>query len=339
MQRLTSASFAFLATLALAVGCKADGASEAPDVGDEEDLVGARSSYSDGDVDEEASLDQDYGKREELPPLAKPKEKCSGKGGDRECKLVDPQPAVTAAYGARKLMGRYRWGMDPRTVLAQLEKDIEDEYAERQAKTKDPTEQDKNREWKRDQVAEIARNHVRFETAAHHRWSASIIGHEFTNDDGEEMIWMKTPTLKKFYFFKEGELYKLAYAYGTQAWKGKNFNQILDEKFKTWFGVNPEQKAEFDEETQIKLIDYVQWDTADGDRVRAFDMTAVHGAVVLSLVQGDAEERYGVRLPTRQEDGEFADTVEDVLGGSDICYDEEGNMIEDAERCKELRGE
>ena len=40
-----------------------------------------------------------------------------------------------------------------------------------------------------------------------------------------------------------------------------------------------------------------------------------------------------------QPGGEFTGDVSDVLGGSDLCYDDEGNMVEDAERCKQIRGD
>lgn len=337
MKRSNCAPFLALALVCSLAACE-KGETKEPDVGNEEDLVGSRESYD--TEDEEGALDEQFGVRPELPPKQKPVEKCTGKGKNRECKMVDPQPEVTAAYGARTLMGRFRWGMDLKTVMVQLEKDIEDEYAELQAKTKDPIEQDKNREWKREQIGEIAKNHVRFEDAAHHRWGVSLIGHEFVDNEGEEMIWVKSATLKKFYFFKDRELYKIVYAYGMQAWPGLTYNQILDEKFKVWFGQDPERKFEVDEETQIKLIDYVQWNSADNDHVRAFDMTAVHGAFVVSIVSGDAEEEYGARLPTGAEDSAFTTDVSDVLGGSDICYDEEGNIIEgDSERCNELRGD
>lgn len=330
------ATLVFVLGVSMQVGCDKSGETEAPELSNEESLVGSREVETE---DEAASLDESYGARAELPPIKPPVEKCTGKGKNRECKMVDPAPDVTAAHGARKLMGRFRWGMDVRTVMVQLEKEIEDEYAELQAQTKDPMQQDKNRDWKREAIAEIAKNHVKFETAAHHRWGVSLISHEFKDDDGEEMLWVKNPTMKKFFFFKDGELYKIAYAYGLQAWPGLTYQQILDDKFKKWFGPNPEAKFEVDPETQIKLIDYVQWNTADGDRLRAFDMTAVHGAFVISLVNGEAEDRYGSRLPTGLEHGEFTDDVSDVLGGSDICYDESGNMIEDPEKCKQIRGD
>lgn len=332
---LTLVSLAVLATSM--VGCKREQETEEPDLANEESLVGARQDYG-GEVDEESALDEKYGARSELPPMAEPAEKCTGKGKSKECKIVDPKPDVTAAYGARKLMGRFRWGMDPKTVMAQLEKEIEEEFAEKQAKTKDPMEQDRNREWKRQQVDELAKNRVKFEKAAHHRWGVSIIAHEFKDDESEEMIWIKSPTLKKFYFFKDGELYKIVYAYGTQAWPGEDYKTIVETKFKKWFGISPEDKVKIDEETNLPLIRWVQWNSADNDHIRAFDMTAVHGALVLSVTSGDAEQRYGERLPESSDNDNFSQSVDDVLGGSDICYDEEGNMIEDADKCAKLNG-
>jgi hypothetical protein len=332
MKRFSSALVLSLVGATLVLGCKPNDNTDDPDLDDEESLVGARQDFDNG-VDEETALDEQFGARSELPPMSEPAEKCTGKGKSRECKTVDPKPEVTAAYGARKLIGRFRWKMDAKTVLVQLEKEIEEEYAELQAKTKDPLEQDRNREWKRQQVDELARNRVRFEKAAHHRWNVSMIAHEFKDDEGEEMIWVKTPTLKKFYFFKEGELYKIVYAYGTQAWPGEDFKTIVDTKFKKWFGMSPEDKVKIDPETNAPLVRWVQWNSADNDRIRAFDMTAVHGALVLSVTAGEAEEQYGERLPETQDSDNFSGSVEDVLGGSDICYDTDGTMIEDAEKC------
>jgi hypothetical protein len=330
------ASLVFVLGVSIQAGCDKSGKTEAPELSNEESLVGSRTYDTE---DEEATLDQNYGARSELPPIKPPVEKCTGKGKTRECTMVDPAPDVTAAHGARKLMGRFRWGMNVQTVMVQLQKEIEDEYAKLQSETRDPVQQDRNRDWKREQIAELAKSHVKFETAARHRWGVSLISHEFKDNDGEEMLWIKTPTMKKFFFFKDGELYKISYAYGLQAWPGMTYQQILDDKFKKWFGSSPQAKFEVDPETQIKLIDYVQWNTADGDRLRAFDMTAVHGAFVISLVNGSAEDRYGSRLPTGLSHGEFTDDVSNVLGGSDICYDESGNMIEDPKRCKEIRGD
>ena len=35
-------------------------------------------------------------------------------------------------------------------------------------------------------------------------------------------------------------------------------------------------------------------------------------------------------------DGDFSDAVNDVLGGPAVCYDADGNFIEDAQKCAAL---
>jgi hypothetical protein len=35
-------------------------------------------------------------------------------------------------------------------------------------------------------------------------------------------------------------------------------------------------------------------------------------------------------------DGDFSDAVNDVLGGPAVCYDADGNFIEDAKKCAML---
>ncbi len=323
--------------LAMMVGCANTGGAPASEVADDENLIGASATYSD-EADSEETLDERYGARSELSAKSKPKEKCRGKGKKRKCSMVDPTPKVSAAHGARTFIGDFRWGMDAKAVMDQLTRQISDEYDKKQSETNDANVQDANRAWKRDQITSVAKSHVRFDSAAHHKWGVSVIQFDYMDDEGEEMVWIKGATLKKFYFFRDGELWKINYAYGKQAFPGMDYKGVLDSKFKKWFGVMPEEKAKLDPKTQVPLVNYVQWDSQDGDRIRAYDMMEVHGVFLVSVVSGNAEDSIGERLPNMAKERAFDEEVGDVLGGSDICYDEEGNMIEDAERCKELRG-
>ena len=50
---------------------------------------------------------------------------------------------------------------------------------------------------------------------------------EYENDASEEMIWVRAqPTLRKYYFFKDGELWKVFYAYSTDTWPARFFEDI-----------------------------------------------------------------------------------------------------------------
>ena len=166
--------------------------------------------------------------------------------------------------------------------------------------------------------------------SAHHKWTISGIAGEFVDDENEELIWIKGSTVKKFYFFKDGELWRIAYTYSNQHWPGKDYPTVLKEKFKKWFGVSPVEQTIMDEKTGTAVGKYDEWHTMDGDVVRSYDMRAVNGVILVQVVSEDEEKRYGLRLPNRATDEEMSADVGDVLGGSDICYDEEGNMVEDA---------
>jgi len=319
--------------------CKGEFAPAPPVEDDEESLVGAQTGYDDEDeMSEDESLDEKYGAREPLPEISEPKEKCTGKKDKRKCEMVDPKPQVTAAYGTRKLLEGFRWGMDVDTVLAQLSKEIEAEYQRRQKEAGGAVQQDENLRWRDSELAQLAQRHVILEERAHHKWGVSAISGEYKDDESEELIWIKGATLKKFYFFKDGELWRITYTYSNQHWPGLDYEQILTEKFKKWFGPSPTDQVQMDEKTETPTMTYKQWESLDGDIVRAYDMKAVHGVVMLSVVDKSAEERFGVRLPNPPRGEAMHEEVDSVLGGSDICYDAEGNMVSDAEKCKEIRG-
>lgn len=328
---------------ALGTSCNKDDASNNPD---DASLLGTQGGGGDdldlSDDDDEWLDDGEGGelaggeevKVEPFPKLPKPSkavEKCKtvGKGKKRkkECKMVDPHPEVSAAYGARTLLGDFRWGMTPNQVFSILSREIEAEYAAKQKKAKDAMSQDNNRKWRTEQLAALKANHVRFVKATKHRWGVSLIQYDYEDDANEEMLWVSAnPTLRKYYFFKDGELWKVLYAYSTDSWPGKSYEQVVDEKFKKWFGPSPEAKIKQDPKTAAPLIRYNEWFSKDGDFVRSFDLGAVHGVFVLTVIDKDAEERIGERLPNLAKEEGFTDDVSDVLGGSDVCYNESGEI-------------
>ncbi len=281
---------------------------------------------SEGGMDEAPAEAADLPK---LPPRAKPVKKCRGRGKKRTCKMVDPKPKVSAAYGVRTLMGPFRWGMSPKQVLKVLARDIEAEYERRQKKASSPLEQDRNRAWREEQLKALKANHVKFASASRHRWGVSLIQYEYEDDANEEMIWVRSnPTLKKFYFFKDGELWKIFYAYSLDTWPGKSFAQIVEEKFKKWFGLSPQEKVKQDPDTGNIVLRYLEWDALGGEKVRAFDMSEVHGVIALVVVDGKTEARIGERLPNTGKKEELDESLQDVVGGSDVCYDKDGNIVE-----------
>ncbi|MCH9688058.1 MAG: hypothetical protein K0V04_41895 [Deltaproteobacteria bacterium] len=325
--------------LALTGGCKNEGSTVNPDQGS--NLVGDFSddtSFGDDEFgldDDDEALEDDGAEVavEELPPLpkrAKATKKCKGKGKKRVCGMVDPKPKVSASYGTRKLKGDFRWGMSTRDVFKLLSREIEAEYTKRQDKASgDAMAQDAARNWRAEELQDLQANHIRFKSASKHRWGVSLIQYEYEDDTDEEMLWIKAnPTLRKYYFFRDGELWKIFYAYSPDTWKGKPYADVVEEKFKKWFGVSPESKVKQDPKTAEPLVRYFEWTSSDGDRVRSFDMTQVHGVIGLAVLSAGTEDAIGERLPNVGRDDSYTDVVNDVLGGSDVCYDDDGGISE-----------
>jgi hypothetical protein len=227
------------------------------------------------------------------------------------------------------MMGEFRFGQSADEVFKLVTRGIEKEYETRQAKAKDPIAQDETNKWRKEQLRQAKENHIKFVKASNHRWGVSLIQYDFEDDANEEMIWARNDAgLRKYYFFKDGELWKVVYAYSTDSFPGKTYDQVVEEKFKKWFGMSPEAKVKQDPKTKAPLVRYNEWTAMNGEHVRSFDMTAVHGVIMVAVVDGKAEKRIGERLPNVGGDDKMTDVVSDVLGGSDVCYDKSGNITE-----------
>jgi hypothetical protein len=265
---------------------------------------------------------------DDAPATGKKKKKPKGKK-QQVCKLWDPKPQVSASHGVVALVGEFRWGMSPKEVFKILNKDIEAEYDKRQKDAKTAEEQDANRQWRREQLAAAKSQHTKFTEASKHRWGVSLIQYEYADDQNEEMLFVRTGNgLRKFYFFKDGELWKIYYAYSTDVWPGKTYAQVVEEKFFKWFGPSPQEKVKVDPKSKLELLRYYEWTAMDNEKIRSFDMTSVHGVIGLAVVDGKAEERIGERLPNIGKEEGYSDVVNDVLGGSDVCYDKAGDIVE-----------
>lgn len=338
--------------VAVGAGCDKDKASNDPESGGNLLGLSTNDGAGGGDLDLEEEDDDLFGDEEssewedaegeepvaeapkkKLPPRAKPVQKCKkvkeGKKRKKVCGLVDPKPKVSAAYGVVALLGDFQWGMTPKQVFKVLSKDIEDEYAKRQKATDNAMEQDRNRAWRKDQLQAIKANHTKFTTGSKHRWGVSLIQYEYEDDANEEMLWVSNGQgLRKFYFFKDGELWKVFYAYSTEVWPGKSYADVVEEKFKKWFGPSPQQKVKQDPKTAEPILRYNEWEALEGEKIRSFDLTQVHGVIGLAVVDGRAEERIGERLPNLPREQNYTDVVQDVLGGTDVCYNDNGDIVE-----------
>ncbi|PCC75569.1 hypothetical protein SAMN02745121_00110 [Nannocystis exedens] len=306
----------------------------------EESMVAAAPTSSEGegeaapattDMDAAVAKEDAKVKKPEVKEVCKTKTVGKGKAKKKEttCEMVDSNPKLSASIGVASLIKGFEWGMSPEQVLAKLGESINKYFDDQLKETKNPMDQDRIRKERNDQLNELKKGHIKFASSTKHKWGVSLIQYEFADDNNEEMIWVKEGSkLRKFYFFKDGQLWKIVYAFNKEKWPDKDYQGVVDNSFKKWFGVNPAAKVKQDPKTAAVLLRYNEWTGEKNEKVRSFDMTEVHGVIVVAVVDGTQEASIGERLPNIKGDDKFTDTVGDVLGTSDVAYDEKGNIIE-----------
>jgi hypothetical protein len=116
--------------------------------------------------------------------------------------------------------------MSPDAVLAKLGESINKGFDDQLKETKDPMGQDRIRKERSEQLNELKKGNVKFSANAKHKWGVSLIQYEFADDANEEMVWIKEGAkLRKFYFFKDGALWKIVYAFNKEKWPDKDYSE------------------------------------------------------------------------------------------------------------------
>jgi len=305
----------------------------------EDNLISSGSSSSDSGEEAPATTDMDSAvasedakqKRPEVKEVCKKQTTGKGKAKKTEtiCEMVDSNPKLSASLGIASLTKGFQWGMSPEAVLAKLGESINKSFDDQLKEARSPMEQDRIRKERTEQINELKKGNVKFTANSKHKWGVSLIQYEFADDSNEEMIWVKEGTkLRKFYFFKDGALWKIVYAFNKEKWPDKDYAGVVDNSFKKWFGVSPAAKVKQDPKTAAPLLRYHEWVGEKGEKVRSFDLTEVHGIVMIAVIDGNAESSIGERLPNVKGDHNFGGDVGDVLGGSDVAYDENGKIVE-----------
>lgn len=283
------------------------------------------------DMDSAVAKEDGEKKRPEVKEVCKKKTTGKGKAKKTEtvCEQVDSNPKLTASLGIASLTKGFEWGMGTDAVLGKLGESVNKGFDEQLKATTNPIEQDRIRKERSEQINELKKGNVKFSANAKHKWGVSLIQYEFADDSNEEMIWIKEGTkLRKFYFFKDNALWKIVYAFNKEKWPDKDYQSVVDNSFKKWFGVNPAAKTKQDPKTAAVLLRYHEWIGEKSEKVRSFDLTEVHGIIMIAVIDGNAESTIGERLPNMKGDHTFGGDVGDVLGGSDVAYDENGKIVE-----------
>jgi hypothetical protein len=149
------------------------------------------------------------------------KAKARGKAPTK--KLVNAQSKK--ALG--ELMGVYKFGMSKDEVIGVLSKQLDAKYKERLEGTTDTYAQDQLRKEKKKELSRLASNYVVFD-GKRTGWDVSLVEDEFAHNTGESMLvqWENQDgkNQRRFFFFADGQLYKMFISLDTSAWPDETRN-------------------------------------------------------------------------------------------------------------------
>ncbi len=130
----------------------------------------------------------------------------------------------------KELMGAFKFGMSHKEVVKVVTKQIKERYAEKIAATNDVYVQDKLRKKRNKEIQRFKKTLVSFK-GKKGGWDVSMIDDQFKHGTDESMMvhWEthQGRNQRRFFFFHEGQLYKMFIALDTSALKEEQRNFVF----------------------------------------------------------------------------------------------------------------
>ncbi|MCZ6807444.1 MAG: hypothetical protein O7F08_10865 [Deltaproteobacteria bacterium] len=122
-------------------------------------------------------------------------------------------------------MGQIRWGWSPKHVYRHLKKNIEESYQGPISKTTDAIEEDRLRHKMAEEIRQIRDSYFEFDGTASAYDSGYLKG-EFTQQNGESLLQVRTKNTHDFFFFINDRLWKRYRAFDASVFEGATFTQF-----------------------------------------------------------------------------------------------------------------
>ncbi|MEM7138779.1 MAG: hypothetical protein AAF500_19535 [Myxococcota bacterium] len=122
-------------------------------------------------------------------------------------------------------MGAIEWGWSPKQVYRQLKKEIEQGYQEPISKTTDAIEEDRIRHRMAEETRQIRDSYFEFDGTPSAYDSGYLKG-EFTANNGESLLRVRTKNTQDFFFFINDKLWKRYRAFDTSVFEGASFEEF-----------------------------------------------------------------------------------------------------------------
>ena len=122
-------------------------------------------------------------------------------------------------------MGEIQWGWTPKQVYRHLKKQIEASYQEPIAKTTGAIEEDRLRHKMAEEARQIRDSYFEFDGTPSAYDSGYLKG-EFTHENGESLLRVRTETTQDYFFFINERLWKRYRAFDASVFQGASFDEF-----------------------------------------------------------------------------------------------------------------
>ena len=259
-----------------------------------------------------------------------------------------------------KVLGDVKWGDSKDTVLKKMKTQLMAEARKDPRVKKDPLLMQKARKTAIDRHKKAEKSFTRL--AGDTGYEVSVIGDEFSSDNGESFIRVKDQVAQRFYFFVDGALYKLVVAYNAAYLRGIDFESFVANAARKY---GRPTSAEYDDirgEEQLALVSWEDPETslhvknkkelfdtytmAFTDRQTLKRMTAKKGRMGGSDKDEEELSAQVQDLMASSEHDAHSAVVDDITGArtkidfkegrpqddADKRYDEDGNLVDVSEK-------
>jgi hypothetical protein len=201
-------------------------------------------------------------------------------------------PAVPTANekAVSEIQGAWQWGMTVDEVLAILHRQLAEKAAPELAKLSDVYEQTRIRKGIKAEVDQVRSTLIKFE-GQRTGWDVSIIEGEFMHRNGESMMLLREiepqtgRDQQRFFFFKDGRLWKQFIAFNMEPYIGKTFDDFRKAMESRYGAGMPITRK--DREGNEKLV-AVGW-RAGGTTLRAIDLMRFYSNFCLAFSDESVE--------------------------------------------------
>lgn len=128
--------------------------------------------------------------------------------------------------GLAKILGDIEWGDSKAEVLEKIKQQKLDTLRDNEKLRKDRVKMQRARKRVLDWHESVQESYTRFKSGERSGYEVSVVSNHYTSDNGESMLRARDAVAQRFFFFLDGQLYKLVVSYKQDYLQGVGFEEF-----------------------------------------------------------------------------------------------------------------